>query len=630
MRRCCTGCSATCPAPPWSRSSARRARSPAPTGSRSCSRSRSSPRSSRPAGGVEALLAARIAVVEGDLADVPALPTRPRRRRALRRRRVVRPADRRGVHHQRDRHPRPARPDRRGAGRDRPRHPLRAHLDGVRRGPAPRQHPRGVGRARRRLASRAAPWGLRPARRRSSTAPAASTCWSRSARRPRRSTAAPGCSRPRRATEAARKRVGQGRAGPDRHRAGPQPRLDRLLHVHQGDGRAGRRGARAGEPHRASIVRPSIIESALRAPYPGWIEGFKMAEPLILAYGRGELPEFPAAPDSVVDIVPVDHVVGAIVAVLAHRAGAGEAGVLPRLLRRPQPADLPACSTTLVRDVLRPAPVRPGRARRGPAAGVAVPRRATRSSGCSSTARRALQGRRLRGRPRPAQRPDPRAAPASSTSRSAGWSSCAATSTSTGVRHGRAAASSTTTTLALLQRARPATTRRRSRSTPRSSTGTHYLQRRALPGRHRAAPPATTCIRSARNEAAGRARPRSSGRADAATPRCAAFFDMDGTLLSSQRDRDLPVDAAARARRHRAGRARSAGSLRRCRASSRPSAATAATFLRAIYREYEGADLDELDRIVDEHPRRPRAGAALAPPPYAGSASTARPGTRPC
>ncbi|MGH3499031.1 MAG: HAD-IB family hydrolase [Nocardioidaceae bacterium] len=68
---------------------------------------------------------------------------------------------------------------------------------------------------------------------------------------------------------------------------------------------------------RCTIVRPSIIESALESPYPGWIEGFKMAEPLILAFGRGELPEFPAAPDSVVDIVPVDHVVNALVAVLA-------------------------------------------------------------------------------------------------------------------------------------------------------------------------------------------------------------------------------------------------------------------------------------------------------------------------
>ncbi len=70
-------------------------------------------------------------------------------------------------------------------------------------------------------------------------------------------------------------------------------------------------------PVPVSIVRPSIIESALTWPHPGWIEGFKMAEPIILAYGRGELPEFPAAPDSVVDIVPVDHVVNALLAVCA-------------------------------------------------------------------------------------------------------------------------------------------------------------------------------------------------------------------------------------------------------------------------------------------------------------------------
>ena len=87
-------------------------------------------------------------------------------------------------------------------------------------------------------------------------------------------------------------------------------------------------GERVVEEHartnRASIVRPSIIESALERPYPGWIEGFKMAEPLILAYGRGELPEMPGAADSIVDIVPVDHVVAAIVAVLAHPPEIGE------------------------------------------------------------------------------------------------------------------------------------------------------------------------------------------------------------------------------------------------------------------------------------------------------------------
>jgi fatty acyl-CoA reductase len=74
----------------------------------------------------------------------------------------------------------------------------------------------------------------------------------------------------------------------------------------------------SGGGHRLSIVRPSIIESAERHPYPGWIDGFKVADPLILAYGRGQLPEFPALPDSVLDIIPVDHVVNAVLAVAAN------------------------------------------------------------------------------------------------------------------------------------------------------------------------------------------------------------------------------------------------------------------------------------------------------------------------
>jgi fatty acyl-CoA reductase len=64
-----------------------------------------------------------------------------------------------------------------------------------------------------------------------------------------------------------------------------------------------------------SIVRPSIIESALHHPFPGWIEGFKMAEPIILAYGRGNIPEFPGIPEGIVDMIPVDMVVNAMLAV---------------------------------------------------------------------------------------------------------------------------------------------------------------------------------------------------------------------------------------------------------------------------------------------------------------------------
>ncbi|MGI9578209.1 MAG: HAD-IB family phosphatase [Microthrixaceae bacterium] len=66
-----------------------------------------------------------------------------------------------------------------------------------------------------------------------------------------------------------------------------------------------------------SIVRPSIIESALREPSPGWIRGFRMAEPIILSYARGLLREFPGVPEGVIDVIPVDLVVTAIIAAAA-------------------------------------------------------------------------------------------------------------------------------------------------------------------------------------------------------------------------------------------------------------------------------------------------------------------------
>jgi len=67
-----------------------------------------------------------------------------------------------------------------------------------------------------------------------------------------------------------------------------------------------------------SIVRPSIIESALDEPFPGWLEGFRMAEPLILAFGRGILRDFSGLPDSVLDIIPADFVVNTVLAVAAN------------------------------------------------------------------------------------------------------------------------------------------------------------------------------------------------------------------------------------------------------------------------------------------------------------------------
>ncbi|HUE58830.1 MAG TPA: SDR family oxidoreductase, partial [Acidimicrobiales bacterium] len=67
-----------------------------------------------------------------------------------------------------------------------------------------------------------------------------------------------------------------------------------------------------------SIVRPSIIESALAEPVPGWIRGFRMADPVIISYAKGLLKEFPGVPEGIIDVIPVDLVVSSILAVAAR------------------------------------------------------------------------------------------------------------------------------------------------------------------------------------------------------------------------------------------------------------------------------------------------------------------------
>jgi fatty acyl-CoA reductase len=76
------------------------------------------------------------------------------------------------------------------------------------------------------------------------------------------------------------------------------------------------------------IFRPAIIESSVAEPHPGWIQGSRMADPIIMAFAKGILKEFPGDPESLVDLVPVDHVVNALIAAvargLAHRSESPE------------------------------------------------------------------------------------------------------------------------------------------------------------------------------------------------------------------------------------------------------------------------------------------------------------------
>lgn len=63
-----------------------------------------------------------------------------------------------------------------------------------------------------------------------------------------------------------------------------------------------------------AIVRPAIVESALTYPLPGWNEGFNTSAPVILAMCTGHL-LWPAHPRAALDVVPVDFVAAATIAV---------------------------------------------------------------------------------------------------------------------------------------------------------------------------------------------------------------------------------------------------------------------------------------------------------------------------
>jgi long-chain acyl-CoA synthetase len=66
-----------------------------------------------------------------------------------------------------------------------------------------------------------------------------------------------------------------------------------------------------------SIVRPSIVESALRYPFPGWNEGFTTSAPLTFLALKGHR-GFPAAEKAILDVVPVDLVAAATLAATAE------------------------------------------------------------------------------------------------------------------------------------------------------------------------------------------------------------------------------------------------------------------------------------------------------------------------
>jgi len=65
-----------------------------------------------------------------------------------------------------------------------------------------------------------------------------------------------------------------------------------------------------------AIVRPAIVESSLRFPFPGWNEGFTTSAPLVLMGGEG-VKGWPVRKDGPLEIIPVDIVASGILIITA-------------------------------------------------------------------------------------------------------------------------------------------------------------------------------------------------------------------------------------------------------------------------------------------------------------------------
>ncbi|KAI4357334.1 hypothetical protein L6164_001290 [Bauhinia variegata] len=67
------------------------------------------------------------------------------------------------------------------------------------------------------------------------------------------------------------------------------------------------------------ILRPTIITSTYKEPFPGWVEGARIIESLTVAFGKGKLKCFLGDIEAVVDVIPADMVINAImVAMVAN------------------------------------------------------------------------------------------------------------------------------------------------------------------------------------------------------------------------------------------------------------------------------------------------------------------------
>ncbi len=66
------------------------------------------------------------------------------------------------------------------------------------------------------------------------------------------------------------------------------------------------------------IVRPAIINTSYKEPFPGWLDSIAAAAAMFLFVGLGIIKEVRGNPNTIGDTIPVDVVVANIIVATAH------------------------------------------------------------------------------------------------------------------------------------------------------------------------------------------------------------------------------------------------------------------------------------------------------------------------
>ncbi|KAK5818465.1 hypothetical protein PVK06_023402 [Gossypium arboreum] len=70
----------------------------------------------------------------------------------------------------------------------------------------------------------------------------------------------------------------------------------------------------------AVIIRPTIVTSTYKEPFPGWVEGIRTIDSLAVGYAKGKLTFFLGDLEAIVDVIPADMVVNAIIVAMIAEA----------------------------------------------------------------------------------------------------------------------------------------------------------------------------------------------------------------------------------------------------------------------------------------------------------------------